>query len=376
MRRENSRVRDALNRSTISDRKSVACERRTTTAAAIAARKPIANVPAAPINHANRLGKSRRRRRSPERAAGNHDGPDDNGSIVHLKPNAQMTAAETVSRRESRPSFARSVRSRWVSRICFRLCALSCHRYNGHPVADKTTIWSSLFVPDRTSSARGERKRHRLQRTLASIPAAGTNTTRTIRFPSLPMFPPATLVAERLDYGIAFAYDAPKRRCGSASMPPSFDRAAEDLGNSIHLEHVNVQSPTSGSPRCSTWRARAHARSVPQRSPPSCGSMSGAASSTCRPAARCPARPHRPRDVRPRGAARPAYGGARKLGVARGSPSASPTTTSRRSCPWGNRVRRHAPDASRFGHITLGLPYVEFDVPTAPRSASPGSIVR
>ena len=26
-------------------------------------------------------------------------------------------------------------------------------------------------------------------------------------------------------------------------MPPKFDRAAEDLGNSIHLEHVNVQVP-------------------------------------------------------------------------------------------------------------------------------------
>ena len=26
-------------------------------------------------------------------------------------------------------------------------------------------------------------------------------------------------------------------------MQPAFDRAAEDLGNSIHLEHVNVQVP-------------------------------------------------------------------------------------------------------------------------------------
>ena len=32
------------------------------------------------------------------------------------------------------------------------------------------------------------------------------------------------------------------------------------------------------------------------------------------------------------------------------------------TCPWGNRVRCHAPDASRFGPITLGIPYVEFDV--------------
>jgi len=32
------------------------------------------------------------------------------------------------------------------------------------------------------------------------------------------------------------------------------------------------------------------------------------------------------------------------------------------TCPWGNRIRVHAPDAERFGRITLGMPYVEFDV--------------
>jgi hypothetical protein len=32
-------------------------------------------------------------------------------------------------------------------------------------------------------------------------------------------------------------------------------------------------------------------------------------------------------------------------------------------CPWGNRLRCHEPDAARFGRITLGIPYVEFEVP-------------
>jgi catechol 2,3-dioxygenase-like lactoylglutathione lyase family enzyme len=32
-------------------------------------------------------------------------------------------------------------------------------------------------------------------------------------------------------------------------------------------------------------------------------------------------------------------------------------------CPWGNRIRAHQPDA-RFGPITLGIAYVEFDVPS------------
>ena len=37
------------------------------------------------------------------------------------------------------------------------------------------------------------------------------------------------------------------------------------------------------------------------------------------------------------------------------------------TCPWGNRIRVHAPDADRFGRIVLGMPYVE--VETAPGTA-------
>jgi hypothetical protein len=33
------------------------------------------------------------------------------------------------------------------------------------------------------------------------------------------------------------------------------------------------------------------------------------------------------------------------------------------TCPWGNRLRCYEPDAARFGRVTLGIPYVEFDVP-------------
>ena len=32
-------------------------------------------------------------------------------------------------------------------------------------------------------------------------------------------------------------------------------------------------------------------------------------------------------------------------------------------CPWGNRIRVHAPDPSRFGSMRMGMPYVEFDIP-------------
>lgn len=38
------------------------------------------------------------------------------------------------------------------------------------------------------------------------------------------------------------------------------------------------------------------------------------------------------------------------------------------TCPWGNRIRVHAPDVGRFGSMLLGMPYVEVDV--APGTAS------
>lgn len=33
------------------------------------------------------------------------------------------------------------------------------------------------------------------------------------------------------------------------------------------------------------------------------------------------------------------------------------------TCPWGNRMRCHAPDPKLFGQLRVGMPYVEFDVP-------------
>jgi predicted enzyme related to lactoylglutathione lyase len=33
------------------------------------------------------------------------------------------------------------------------------------------------------------------------------------------------------------------------------------------------------------------------------------------------------------------------------------------TCPWGNRIRVHAPTPEKFGPMRVGMPYVEFDVP-------------
>jgi catechol-2,3-dioxygenase len=34
------------------------------------------------------------------------------------------------------------------------------------------------------------------------------------------------------------------------------------------------------------------------------------------------------------------------------------------TCPWGNLIRCHRPDEARFGAVALGMPYIAFDVPT------------
>ena len=46
------------------------------------------------------------------------------------------------------------------------------------------------------------------------------------------------------------------------------------------------------------------------------------------------------------------------------------------TCPWGNTIRLHEPDAARFGRITLGIPYVEFDVPVGTAKGIASSISR
>ena len=33
------------------------------------------------------------------------------------------------------------------------------------------------------------------------------------------------------------------------------------------------------------------------------------------------------------------------------------------TCPWGNHIRCHGPDAKKFGRVSLGMPYVEIDCP-------------
>src|SRR6202048_731170 len=151
---------------------------------------------------------------------------------------------------------------------------------------------------------------------------------------------------------------------GSRVMQQNFDRAQEDLGNSIHLEHVNVTVPDQrqapllyvtglGLTRdpylmvsdTNMWvnvgRSQFHLPSgAPQVLRGHTGIViSGRAALLDRLASV-----------------------AKKLdGTAFAFREHNDYVEA--ICPWGNRVRCYEPDAARFGSITLGIPYVEFDVP-------------
>ncbi len=143
-----------------------------------------------------------------------------------------------------------------------------------------------------------------------------------------------------------------------------FDRAAEDLGNSIHFEHVNVQVPDQhlatlfyvaglGLTRdpylmvsdSNMWvnvgRSQFH---LPSGQPQVLRGHTGIVISGRE------ALLNRLSSV------------AKKLeGTAFSFKENNDYVEA--NCPWGNRVRCYEPDAARFGRITLGIPYVEFDVP-------------
>jgi catechol-2,3-dioxygenase len=152
-------------------------------------------------------------------------------------------------------------------------------------------------------------------------------------------------------------------------MQQPFDRAAEDLGNSIHLEHVNVQVPDQ---RLATLFYVAGLGLT--RDPYLMVSDSNMWINVGRSQFHLPSgkpqvlRGHTGIVMSGREALldRLAAVASRLQGTAFGFSEHDDYVEA--ICPWGNRIRCHQPDAARFGRITLGIPYVEFDVPagTAP----------
>src|SRR5712664_4310712 len=151
---------------------------------------------------------------------------------------------------------------------------------------------------------------------------------------------------------------------GTTSMHQQFDRAAEDLGNSIHLEHVNVQVPDQ---RLATLFYVAGLGLT--RDPYLMVSDTNMWVNVGRSQFHLPSghaqvlRGHTGIVISGREALLDRLASvARKLdGTAFAFSEHNDYVEA--TCPWGNRVRCHEPDAARFGRISLGIPYVEFDVP-------------
>ena len=149
-----------------------------------------------------------------------------------------------------------------------------------------------------------------------------------------------------------------------------FDRAAEDLGNAVHLEHVNVQVPDQrlaqlfyaaglGLTRdpylmvadTNMWinvgRSQFH---LPTGKPQVLRGHTGLVIEGRA------ALLDRLTRVKPKLADT-------KFGFSEHNDYVEAM------CPWGNRIRVYEPDAERFGRIALGIPYVEFDVPVGTAKA-------
>ena len=152
-------------------------------------------------------------------------------------------------------------------------------------------------------------------------------------------------------------------------MDTTFDRAAEDLGNSVHLEHVNVNIPDQRLAQLFYGAGLGLTRDPYMMVSDDNIWMNVGRSQF-----------HLPTGMPQvlRGHVGLVIAGREALlkRLATVRPKLDGTRFDFREhndyveaiCPWGNRIRCHEPDAARFGRIVLGMPYVEFDVPvgTAP----------
>jgi hypothetical protein len=147
-------------------------------------------------------------------------------------------------------------------------------------------------------------------------------------------------------------------------MHQKFDRATEDLGNSIHLEHVNVQVPDQ---RLATLFYVSGLGLT--RDPYLMTSDDNMWVNVGRSQFHLPSgeaqvlRGHTGLVISGRKALLERLASVAKRLEDTKFAFREHNDFVEATCPWGNRLRCYEPDAARFGRITLGIPYVEFDVP-------------
>jgi hypothetical protein len=150
----------------------------------------------------------------------------------------------------------------------------------------------------------------------------------------------------------------------------SFDRSAEDLGNSVHLEHVNVLVPDQ---RVATLFYITGLGLT--RDPYLMVADTNMWVNVGRSQFHLPAGPaqvlrgHTALVIPGRKALLDRLAGVAKKLEGTAFSFREHNDYVEAICPWGNRIRVYEPDAERFGRIALGIPYVEFDVPVGTAKA-------
>jgi hypothetical protein len=149
-----------------------------------------------------------------------------------------------------------------------------------------------------------------------------------------------------------------------------FDRAAEDLGNSIHLEHVNVQIPDQRLAQLFYVAGLGLTRDPYMMAADTNMWVNVGRSQFHLPTGKPQVvRGHTGLVIPGREALLARLAAvAKKLEGTRFAFSEHNDHVAA-TCPWGNKVRVYEPDAARFGRISLGIPYVEFDVPVGSAKA-------
>lgn len=147
-------------------------------------------------------------------------------------------------------------------------------------------------------------------------------------------------------------------------MQQTYDRAAEDLGNSIHLEHVNVQIPDQRLATLFYVAGLGLTRDPTMMVGDGNMWINAGCSQFHLPTGRPQVlRGHSGIVIAGRAALLNRFAAVRQRLAGTRFNFSEHDGYVEAICPWGNRMRCYEPDVARFGSIKLGIPYVEFDVP-------------
>jgi hypothetical protein len=147
-------------------------------------------------------------------------------------------------------------------------------------------------------------------------------------------------------------------------MQQTFDRAAEDIGNSIHLEHVNVRVPDQRLATLFYVAGLGLTRDPFMMAGDGNMWVNAGRSQFHLPTGNAQVlRGHTGIVIAGRAALLDRLAAVREKlsGTRFGFTERNDHVEA--TCPWGNRLRCYEPDHARFGPISIGIPYVEFDVP-------------